>query len=116
MEVRLARTCHVSLGIALLPSMSPGACGIKAVVNLLDVPRDRPRASSEERAQEDEEKLEAANVLGDADSTACIAGQLAGSFYGDASIDRRLLDMLRVWDPDREIEMRAALLFCAGQA
>ena len=58
----------------------------------------------------------AANVLGDADSTACIAGQLAGSFYGDASIDRRLLDMLRVWDPDREIEMRAALLFCAGQA
>ena len=56
----------------------------------------------------------AANVLGDADSTACIAGQLAGSFYGDASIDQRLLDMLLVWDPDREIEMRAALLFCAG--
>ena len=56
------------------------------------------------------------NDMGDADSTACIAGQLAGSFYGDASIDRRLLDMLRVWDPDREIEMRAALLFCAGQA
>ena len=40
----LARTCHVSFGIALLPSMSPGACGIKVVVRSREVERDHARS------------------------------------------------------------------------
>ena len=49
----------------------------------------------------------AANVLGDADSTACIAGQLAGAYYGDAGLDERALQALRTWDPEREIDPAA---------
>lgn len=58
-----------------------------------------------------------ANLLGDADSTACVAGQLAGAYFGASTasgVDPRLCAMLRRWDPEREIEMRAVLLAVAG--
>ena len=57
-----------------------------------------------------------ANLLGDADSTACVAGQLAGSFFGASNVDPRLCALLRKWDPERELEMRAVLLAVAGIA
>ena len=38
------------------------------------------------------------NMLGDADSTGAIVGQLAGAFYGIDGIDKRLLGRLRQWD------------------
>ena len=56
----------------------------------------------------------ATNVLGDADSMACIAGQLAGSFYGARSFDPRLVAQLRQWDPDCETELRGVLLSHCG--
>jgi ADP-ribosyl-[dinitrogen reductase] hydrolase len=55
----------------------------------------------------------AANLLGDADSTAAIAGQLGGAFYG-SGFDPRLIAQLRRWDPDAEVEARALLLLAAG--
>merc|ERR1719158_1194848 len=45
------------------------------------------------------------NMLGDADSTGAILGQLAGAFYGIDAIDKRLLEKLRKWD-DGEIALR----------
>jgi len=56
----------------------------------------------------------AANILGDADSMACIAGQITGSYYGAKSFDPRLVTMLRAWDPDCEIELRGVLLAHCG--
>ena len=38
------------------------------------------------------------NHLGDADSTAAIAGQIAGAYYGYNGIDERLRDQLMQWD------------------
>lgn len=57
----------------------------------------------------------AANFLGDADTVAAIAGQLAGAFYGYSSIDPRYTAALRTWDHD-EIACRAALCFLLGRA
>ena len=51
-----------------------------------------------------------ANLLGDADSTAAVAGQLAGAFYGAADVDPRLVALLRRWDPEQEMVARAVLL------
>ena len=57
----------------------------------------------------------AANLLGDADSTACIAGQIAGSFYGCASFDPSYVEQIRKWDPRAEIELRGVLLLEIGR-
>jgi len=54
-----------------------------------------------------------ANLLGDADTTASIAGQLAGAVYGYSGIDPRYVDALRKWD-DGEIATRAALLLATA--
>ena len=52
------------------------------------------------------------NFLGDADSTASIAGQIAGALYGWRAIDAPLQRQLVQWD-DAEISLRAALLVAA---
>ena len=49
------------------------------------------------------------NHLGDADTTAAIAGQIAGAFYGHAGISDAHLKRLHQWDHG-DIEVRAALL------
>ena len=58
------------------------------------------------------------NVLGDADTTGAICGQLAGSFYGwqglSDAFSRMRLNELQQWDPYGEIGLRAALLFHYG--
>merc|ERR1711860_43672 len=55
----------------------------------------------------------AANLLGDADTLAAIAGQLAGAIYGYSGIKHRYVKELRRWD-DGEIAARAALLLYAS--
>lgn len=52
-------------------------------------------------------------LLGDADSTGSICGQLAGAFYGFDAIDSRLVERLGQWD-NSEIAMRGALLYALG--
>lgn len=54
-----------------------------------------------------------ANLLGDADTTAAIAGQLAGAMYGYSGIDPKYIQTLRKWD-DGEVAVRAALLLAAS--
>ena len=49
------------------------------------------------------------NLLGDADSTGAIAGQIAGAMYGYRAIHPRLRGDLHDWD-DGQIALRAALL------
>ena len=49
------------------------------------------------------------NLLGDADSTAAIAGQIAGAMYGYSTIHPRLKANLHEWD-EGSVAMRAALL------
>jgi ADP-ribosylglycohydrolase len=49
------------------------------------------------------------NYRGDADSTASIAGQIAGAFYGVSSIPRRLLDTTMRWDRSENM-LRAIML------
>ena len=51
-------------------------------------------------------------MRGDADSTAAIAGQLAGAIYGFGDIDRRLKEQLWCWD-DGEVATRGAMLYGA---
>mmetsp|Transcript_8437 Transcript_8437/g.21654 ORF Transcript_8437/g.21654 Transcript_8437/m.21654 type:complete len:482 (-) Transcript_8437:208-1653(-) len=53
------------------------------------------------------------NILGDADSTAAICGQLAGAFFGYGAIDGRLIERLELWD-DGDTVARAALLFATS--
>merc|ERR1712129_423962 len=53
------------------------------------------------------------NCQGDTDSTGAIAGQIAGAFYGYRQIDPRCVANMEQWD-DREIALRAALLFILG--
>jgi len=54
------------------------------------------------------------NLLGDADSTAAIAGQIAGAMYGYQAIDARFKANLHTWD-DGQVAMRAALLIMRKQ-
>ena len=49
------------------------------------------------------------NLLGDADSTGSICGQIAGAMYGYRAIHLRLRAALYSWD-DGQIALRAALL------
>ena len=49
------------------------------------------------------------NMLGDADSTGAIAGQIAGALYGYCSIGERFRRDLHRWD-DGHIALRAVLL------
>lgn len=61
----------------------------------------------------DEAVVRCANHLGDADSTAAIAGQIAGALYGYSAIDPRLLARLARWDGG-ETALRGALLYGLG--
>ena len=54
------------------------------------------------------------NLLGDADSTAAVAGQLAGAFYGLSAINPAFRRDVRKWDDD-DAAVRAALLFALGE-
>ena len=49
------------------------------------------------------------NLLGDADSTGAIAGQISGAMYGYRAIGKRFRTDLHCWD-DGHIALRAALL------
>ena len=51
------------------------------------------------------------NVLGDADSTGSIAGQIAGAFYGYSTISPQFCKNLEKWD-DGDAVVRGALLYC----
>ena len=53
------------------------------------------------------------NFLGDADSTAAICGQIAGSFYGFSGIDTRFVERLERWD-NKEVACKAVLLWALG--
>eukprot|EP01084_Bolivina_argentea_P046330 85316_1 len=62
----------------------------------------------------------AVNMLGDADSTGSIAGQLAGAWYGfknvfyDKNKQMFLFKQISKWD-DYEFGIRAILLYCIGK-
>lgn len=63
--------------------------------------------------------LKTVNMRGDADTTASIAGQLAGAFYGYQSLasdpcGKVMLKDIRQWDPIWELEVRALLLHRDG--
>eukprot|EP00759_Apiculatamorpha_spiralis_P008143 PhF_6_TR15086/c0_g1_i2/m.23732 len=56
------------------------------------------------------------NLLGDADTTGAIAGQMAGALYGYQSIRQdivgeKLIQNLRQWDQNNEMMLRAMLLY-----
>jgi ADP-ribosylglycohydrolase len=53
------------------------------------------------------------NLLGDADSTGAVCGQIVGSFYGARALDKRLVAAVERWDQG-EISLRSALLFALG--
>jgi ADP-ribosyl-[dinitrogen reductase] hydrolase len=55
------------------------------------------------------------NMRGDSDTTGSICCQMAGAFYGFSAIDPVWLQQLHTWD-NREIELRAILLFMTNQA
>jgi ADP-ribosyl-[dinitrogen reductase] hydrolase len=50
------------------------------------------------------------NLLGDADSTASVAGQIAGAMYGYSSIDAPMLENMKRWDSGDTL-LRATLLY-----
>lgn len=55
------------------------------------------------------------NLCGDADTTAAIAGQMAGALYGWGGLQdewcKTTIERLRAWDPLAEVGLRAALLY-----
>lgn len=53
------------------------------------------------------------NLLGDADSTGAIAGQIAGSFYGYDNISNELIQFMEQWD-NGDVALRGALLYAMG--
>jgi ADP-ribosyl-[dinitrogen reductase] hydrolase len=58
--------------------------------------------------------LKAANLGGDADTVACISGQLAGSFYGlfgEKGIPEEWIEHIQKWDGGGSIAYRASLLY-----
>jgi len=54
------------------------------------------------------------NLLGDADSTGSVAGQIAGALYGYSRIPRQWLSDLEKWD-DFEVPLRGVLLVALGK-
>eukprot|EP01127_Copromyxa_protea_P010848 TRINITY_DN2686_c0_g1_i2.p1 TRINITY_DN2686_c0_g1~~TRINITY_DN2686_c0_g1_i2.p1 ORF type:complete len:369 (-),score=54.14 TRINITY_DN2686_c0_g1_i2:39-1145(-) len=59
--------------------------------------------------------LKCANLRGDADTVAAVAGQIAGAIYGYSSIPNTWIQTVRQWDPEANIEARAYLLWVKGQ-
>lgn len=57
--------------------------------------------------------LKAANLRGDADTVAAIAGQIAGALYGASAIPAAWLDAVQRWDGGGSIALRAHRLFRA---
>eukprot|EP00929_Paragymnodinium_shiwhaense_P053167 TRINITY_DN2661_c0_g1_i2.p1 TRINITY_DN2661_c0_g1~~TRINITY_DN2661_c0_g1_i2.p1 ORF type:complete len:1067 (-),score=243.48 TRINITY_DN2661_c0_g1_i2:239-3280(-) len=55
------------------------------------------------------------NLLGDADTTAAICGQLAGCFYGISDIDSRLVKQVKTWDGQGDIAFKGALVYVLGR-
>jgi len=55
--------------------------------------------------------LKAANLCGDADSVAAIAGQLAGAYYGVSQIPPHWIDLIQKWDGGGTIAYRASKLY-----
>jgi len=53
------------------------------------------------------------NLLGDADSTGSIAGQIAGALYGYSSIHSQFIQWQSRWD-EHEFAVRAVLLYELG--
>jgi ADP-ribosylglycohydrolase len=56
------------------------------------------------------------NFLGDADSTASVAGQLAGAWYSYSAINTDARQKIQRWDPGRQIALRGALLFYSSSS
>ena len=54
------------------------------------------------------------NYNGDADSTGCMVGQLAGAMYGFRAIDERMRANLERWDPLGRVALRGTMLFDLG--
>ena len=55
------------------------------------------------------------NLLGDSDSTASVAGQIAGAMYGYSRIDPPMLANLQQWD-DGDTLLRAVVLYHMNEA
>jgi ADP-ribosylglycohydrolase len=56
------------------------------------------------------------NLMGDADTTGAICGQMAGAFYGYTAMatqkwSSKMIDNLSKWDPHFQIPLRAVLLY-----
>jgi len=62
----------------------------------------------------DEAVAKAINLLGDADSTGSIAGQIAGALYGHSAIHPKFLEWQNRWD-EYEIGVRGVLLYHLGR-
>jgi ADP-ribosyl-[dinitrogen reductase] hydrolase len=89
--------------------VSPGYFGSFCIDGLAMALHSVASTDSFERAIE-----HCVNLLGDADSTASIAGQIAGALYGYGAIHERFKANLHRWD-DGQIAMRAALLVSREQ-
>uniref|UniRef100_A0A7S0A1A8 ADP-ribosyl-[dinitrogen reductase] hydrolase n=1 Tax=Pyrodinium bahamense TaxID=73915 RepID=A0A7S0A1A8_9DINO len=59
--------------------------------------------------------LKAANVCGDADTVAAVAGQLAGAIYGASQVPKPWLEHLEAWDSG-DILLKAWLLYHREEA
>jgi ADP-ribosylglycohydrolase len=53
------------------------------------------------------------NLLGDADSTGAVAGQIAGAFYGASAVSPEMIRLLEQWD-NGDTALRGALLYHIG--
>lgn len=62
----------------------------------------------------DEAVVKCINFLGDADTTGAICAQLVGAFYGRRGINELWVQDVLRWDRNREIELRAVLLYQAA--
>lgn len=63
----------------------------------------------------DDAVVTSVNLLGDADSTGSITGQLAGALYGRSSINLQFVEWLEQWD-DADFAARGLLLHHLGEA
>lgn len=55
--------------------------------------------------------LKAANLRGDSDSVASVAGQIAGAIYGLSNLPRDYYDTIRLWDNNGDTLLKAYKLF-----